>query len=50
MDEEYSSPPSEISSKKLKDLGFTYKYGLEDTIYQTINFCVDHGFLPRIRR
>ncbi|KAM7255507.1 hypothetical protein ACFE04_008405 [Oxalis oulophora] len=38
--------PLEISSRKLKDLGFVYKYGIEDIIRQTIKCCVDHGFLP----
>ena len=50
MEEEHSSAPSEISSKKLKDLGFNYKYGLEDIIHQTINCCLDRSFLPGIRR
>ena len=40
----------EISSKKLRDLGFTYKHGIEDIIHQTITTCVDYGFLPPTRR
>ncbi|RDX86394.1 hypothetical protein CR513_32275, partial [Mucuna pruriens] len=32
----YDEVPSEISSKKLKDLGFSYKHGLEDIIHHTI--------------
>ncbi|XP_020235266.1 putative anthocyanidin reductase [Cajanus cajan] len=40
--------PSDISSKKLKDLGFCYKYGLEDIIHQTIICCQDYGYLPPI--
>ncbi|XP_022753184.1 putative anthocyanidin reductase [Durio zibethinus] len=39
----------EISSKKLRDLGFTYKHGIEDIIHQTITTCVDYGFLPPTR-
>lgn len=39
---------SKISSKKLKDLGFSYKFDLEDIIHQTVNLCVDHGFLQPI--
>ncbi|KAI4333794.1 hypothetical protein L6164_018556 [Bauhinia variegata] len=38
--------PSEISSKKLKDLGFNYKHGLEDIIHETIVCCLDYGYLP----
>ncbi|KAL4313122.1 hypothetical protein GQ457_01G005520 [Hibiscus cannabinus] len=45
-----SSKHPEISSKKLKDLGFTYKHGTEDMIHQTITACVDHGVLPHTRR
>ncbi|XVF34098.1 hypothetical protein REPUB_Repub18cG0028100 [Reevesia pubescens] len=40
----------EISSKKLRDLGFTYKHGIEDIIHQTITACVEYGFLPPTRR
>ncbi|GAV87780.1 Epimerase domain-containing protein [Cephalotus follicularis] len=40
--------PSEISSKKLRDLGFNYEYGIEDIIGQTIKSCVDCCFLPPI--
>ncbi|GMJ05154.1 hypothetical protein like AT4G27250 [Hibiscus trionum] len=45
-----SSKHPEISSKKLKELGFTYKHGIEDIIHQTIIACVDYGFLPHTRR
>ncbi|KAL4271961.1 hypothetical protein GQ457_13G002710 [Hibiscus cannabinus] len=48
--EEESSKHPEISSKKLRDLGFTYKHGMEDIIHQTITACVDYGFLPHTRR
>ncbi|XP_061341828.1 putative anthocyanidin reductase [Gastrolobium bilobum] len=44
----YDKVPSEISSKKLKDLGFSYKHGLEDIIRQTIICCLDYGYLPSI--
>ncbi|XVF70512.1 hypothetical protein PTKIN_Ptkin11bG0167600 [Pterospermum kingtungense] len=40
----------QISSKKLRDCGFTYKHGIEDIIHQTITSCVDYGFLPPTRR
>ncbi|XVE50504.1 hypothetical protein DITRI_Ditri01bG0167500 [Diplodiscus trichospermus] len=36
----------EISSKKLRDLGFTYKHGIADIIHQTFAACIDYGFLP----
>ncbi|MBA0705565.1 hypothetical protein Golax_017750 [Gossypium laxum] len=42
---EKSTKLPEISSRKLKDLGFTYKHGIEDIIHQTITACVDYGFL-----
>ncbi|KAK7262661.1 hypothetical protein RJT34_30236 [Clitoria ternatea] len=44
----YDKVPSEISSKKLKDLGFSYKHGLEDIICQTIMCCIDYGYLPPV--
>lgn len=40
--------PPEISSKKLKELGFSYKFGVEDIIRQTIEACIACGFLPSI--
>ncbi|KAH1222715.1 putative anthocyanidin reductase [Glycine max] len=46
----YDNVPSEISSKKLKELGFSYKHGLEDIIHQTIICCLDYGYLPPIRQ
>lgn len=47
MEEEINDDvPSEISSKKLTDLGFSFKHGLEDIIHQTITSCIGHGFLP----
>ncbi|KAJ1441923.1 hypothetical protein SESBI_01131 [Sesbania bispinosa] len=44
----YDKVPSEVSSKKLKDLGFNYKHGLEDIIHQTIMCCLDYGYLPPV--
>ncbi|KAJ4726164.1 Dihydroflavonol 4-reductase [Melia azedarach] len=44
----HSSIPSVISSKKLRDLGFCYKHGIEDIVRETIACCVDCGFLPPI--
>ncbi|KAJ9551497.1 hypothetical protein OSB04_015542 [Centaurea solstitialis] len=46
IDEEVKPVPTEISSKKLKDLGFRYKYELQDVIHQTLESCIEHGFLP----
>ncbi|KAK4255632.1 hypothetical protein QN277_008609 [Acacia crassicarpa] len=40
----------EISSKKLKDLGFSYKHGLEDIVHQAILCCQDYGFLPPLNQ
>ncbi|XP_028124619.1 putative anthocyanidin reductase isoform X2 [Camellia sinensis] len=45
VEEEHGSVPSEISSKKLRDLGFNFKFGLEDIIHHTVSSCVDCGFL-----
>lgn len=42
---EGGSVPSVISSKKLADLGFKYKYVVKDIVAQTISCCVKHGFL-----
>ncbi|XP_071708197.1 putative anthocyanidin reductase [Rutidosis leptorrhynchoides] len=39
------SVPAEISSKKLKDLGFKYKYNLQEVIHQTVEYCIDYGLL-----
>ncbi|GMY31525.1 putative anthocyanidin reductase [Fagus crenata] len=38
----------DISSKKLRNLGFNYKYGVEDIIHQTITSSLDYGFLSPI--
>ncbi|XP_027355906.1 putative anthocyanidin reductase [Abrus precatorius] len=44
----YDQVPSEISSKKLNDLGFSYKHDLEDIVHQTITCCLDYGYLPPV--
>uniref|UniRef100_A0A0R0H5M7 NAD-dependent epimerase/dehydratase domain-containing protein n=1 Tax=Glycine max TaxID=3847 RepID=A0A0R0H5M7_SOYBN len=44
----YDKVPSVISSKKLEDLGFSYKHGLEDIIYQTLMCFLDYGYLPPV--
>lgn len=49
IEAEMESVPTEISSKKLKDLGFRYKYGLQEVIHQTVDSCIDSGFLPPIK-
>ncbi|XP_014522063.2 putative anthocyanidin reductase isoform X1 [Vigna radiata var. radiata] len=46
----YDKVPSEICSKKLRDLGFSYKHGVEDIIHQTIICCLDYGYLPPVRQ
>ncbi|KAG2371851.1 putative anthocyanidin reductase [Vigna angularis] len=46
----YDKVPSEICSKKLRDLGFSYKHGVEEIIHQTIICCLDYGYLPPIRQ
>ncbi|XP_057505893.1 putative anthocyanidin reductase isoform X1 [Actinidia eriantha] len=48
VEKDHGSAPSEISSKKLKDLGFNFKYGVDDIIHQTVKSCVDCGFLSPI--
>lgn len=43
------SVPCEISSKKLRDLGFDYKFGsVEDIVQETIASCLHCGFLPHL--
>lgn len=37
--------PSEVSSKRLKDLGFEFEHGIDDIIKDTIAACVECGFL-----
>ncbi|XP_058753297.1 putative anthocyanidin reductase [Vicia villosa] len=44
----YDKVPSEISSKKLKDLGFSYKHSIEEIVHQTIMCCLDYGYLPSV--
>lgn len=47
MAEEHNNPvPSEISSKKLRDLGFNYKHGIEDIIHQSVSSCLGFRILP----
>ncbi|KAK4752869.1 hypothetical protein SAY87_021667 [Trapa incisa] len=47
MEEKEIGPiPCEISSKKLKDLGFTFKFGVENIVRETVASCLSHGFLP----
>ncbi|XP_047335205.1 putative anthocyanidin reductase [Impatiens glandulifera] len=36
----------EISSEKLKQLGFTYKYSIQDIMNHTVSFSTSFGFLP----
>lgn len=36
----------EISSKKLRDMGFKYKHSVKDMMSETITCCLDQGFLP----
>ncbi|KAL4619179.1 hypothetical protein ACB092_06G061000 [Castanea dentata] len=47
VEKEINLVPPEISSKKLRNLGFNYKYGVEDIIHQTITSCLHYGFLPQ---
>ncbi|KAI3457011.1 hypothetical protein Pfo_013674 [Paulownia fortunei] len=43
---EQDSVPCKISSKKIRDIGFKFKYSIQDIIHQTVRKCVDYGFLP----
>ncbi|KAF6173955.1 hypothetical protein GIB67_039906 [Kingdonia uniflora] len=43
--DEGCSVPSKISSKKLTDLGFEYKYGLTEIIQESVSCCVHNGYL-----
>ncbi|GER43187.1 NAD(P)-binding Rossmann-fold superfamily protein [Striga asiatica] len=42
---EQKSIPSEISSKKIRDLGFEFDYSIQDIVQQTIRCCLEVGFL-----
>ncbi|XP_059275132.1 putative anthocyanidin reductase [Lycium ferocissimum] len=42
--------PVEISSKKLRNLGFSFKYEIDDIIQETISSCIHHGFLTSIQK
>lgn len=46
VEKESNLVPPEISSKKLRDLGFNYKHGIEDIVHDAIASCLDYGFLP----
>ncbi|XP_015898044.3 putative anthocyanidin reductase isoform X2 [Ziziphus jujuba] len=47
-EDDHDKVPSEISSKKLTDLGFRYKHGIQDIIHQAITYSLSYGFLPPI--
>ncbi|KAL9268812.1 putative anthocyanidin reductase [Drosera capensis] len=48
MGSELGTAPCEISSNKLKDLGFKYQYGVEEIINDTIKLCVECRYLPSL--
>ena len=48
LGEDLNQAPTEISSKKLKDLGFKYKHGVQDIIHETVTGCLGYGFLHPI--
>ncbi|CAA0808660.1 NAD(P)-binding Rossmann-fold superfamily protein [Striga hermonthica] len=43
--EEMKSIPSEISSKKIRDLGFEFDYSIQDIVQQSVRCCLEFGFL-----
>lgn len=45
VDEKQNGMPSEVSNKKLRDLGFEFHHGLDDIIKDTIDACVECGFI-----
>lgn len=45
VDENKNWIPSEVSNKKLKDLGFRFEHGIDDIIEDTIAACVQCGFI-----
>ncbi|KAL5548229.1 hypothetical protein UlMin_003460 [Ulmus minor] len=47
-EDDHNEVPPEISSKKLRDLGFIYKYGVEEIIHQAINASIGYGFISPI--
>ena len=38
----------QTSSKKLLDIGFSYKHGLEDIFNDTFKYAEDHGLLKNV--
>ncbi|KAL6603639.1 hypothetical protein ACP70R_044000 [Stipagrostis hirtigluma subsp. patula] len=42
-----ASDASVVSSERLMDLGFRFEYGLEDIVKDSVEQCVEHGFLER---
>ena len=44
LEERQSLMKPKISSKKLRDLGFEYKYGIDEIIYQTIDASINFRF------
>ncbi|KAJ4843818.1 hypothetical protein Tsubulata_014020 [Turnera subulata] len=49
-EEENGSIPSEISSKKLSELGFKYKHDIKQIIRDAVCCAVDYGFLQSIKK
>ncbi|XP_075486512.1 putative anthocyanidin reductase [Primulina tabacum] len=45
-EKQHDSVPAEISSKKLRDLGFSYNYNIHEIIQHTVKICMDCEFLP----
>ncbi|XP_019194376.1 PREDICTED: anthocyanidin reductase ((2S)-flavan-3-ol-forming) isoform X1 [Ipomoea nil] len=45
MMEKHDSQPPVISSKKLRDLGYSFKYSVQDIIHDTLQSCKQQGFL-----
>lgn len=39
--------PVRLSSKKIRDLGFEFKYSLEDMYTEAIDACKEEGLLPK---
>ncbi|KAF9666915.1 hypothetical protein SADUNF_Sadunf16G0278300 [Salix dunnii] len=48
-EEKQGSISPDISSKKLRDIGFKYKHSVKDMMSETITCCLDQGFLPHAK-
>ncbi|KAG0515730.1 hypothetical protein BDA96_10G303400 [Sorghum bicolor] len=47
FDDDASCSPPVVSSRRLLDLGFRFRYGVEDVVKDSVAQCLAHGFLEQ---